>query len=337
MERTKRAVPIRFLPEFLSTAEALQGLIQLLLEKEKLRRSLKARDFGPRITDPEQARLLLARVIRETLTALNLREHTQRVPRLVHTTRISRLPRQIVILYLMFLPITLWLLYLSLSQPGGSPALWMVRGAAFTLLAIPLLVYRRARLNIEHGCGYVRDSEGQGVIVIDQLPLIQFQSYLAHEYAHHLYCERFGAHNEEWLREGWARLVQWQMMQHFCRLENDPAYLYHALLQIIGELKFACQLISKKLRKRLPREVKRIPSIYRLNPLLRLLTGTPGFSTIRLLEHAVGTARFFLAAQRFGPQEALRNSVMEDGWMETSRTPRYEGLSTKHQGTGNKE
>jgi hypothetical protein len=40
--------------------------------------------------------------------------------------------------------------------------------------------------------------------------------------------------------------------------------------------------------------------------LRRLLTGVPGFSTISLIDHAVGTASYFLEAGRVGPREALR-------------------------------
>ena len=43
------------LPQFLLTNENLEALIKLLIEKEALRRSLKVRNFGVRITDPKDA------------------------------------------------------------------------------------------------------------------------------------------------------------------------------------------------------------------------------------------------------------------------------------------
>lgn len=301
-------MPLQILPKSLTTTENLQRLIQLLLEKEKLRRSLQLGDFGPRVTEEEEAQPLLDRVIQVTRSTLALEELPQTVPSLRLTRRLSRLPRQILLLYLLLSPVGLLFLYLTLKESEASAALWIARGAIFTLFVIPLLFYRRARINIEHECGYVRDSKGRSVIVIDQLRTIQFQSYLAHEYGHHLYLERWESGNEEWVREGWARLVQWQVVQQLCRQEKNPAYLYNSLVQIIGELKFACEIISRALHKRVPFRVCLIRTIYQRNPLLRLLTGTPGFSTTRLIDHAVGTAVYFLEADRMGPQEALRKS-----------------------------
>lgn len=296
---------IQILPEFLTTTEALEKLLQLLLEKETLRRSLHLGEFGPRVTEEEAAQPLLDRVIQVTRSTLVLDELPLTVPGLRLTRRLSRLPRQIFLLYLLLSPVGMLLLYLTLKQSEASAALWIARGAIFTLFTLPLLFYRRARINIEHECGYVRDSEGRSVIVIDQLRTVQFQSYLAHEYAHHLYLERCESGNEEWVREGWARLVQWQVVQQLCRQEENTAYLYHSLVQIIGELKFACELITRVLHKRVPLQVRFIRTIYRKNPLIRLMTGTPGFSTTRLIDHAVGTAVYFLEADRIGPREAL--------------------------------
>jgi len=299
-------MPLQILPKFLTTAENLQRLIQLLLDKEKLRRSLELGDFGPRITEEEEAQTLLDRVIQVTRRTLALDEQPQTVPSLRLTRRLSRLPRQIVLLYLLLSPVGLFFLYLTLKESQASAALWIARGAIFSLFVIPLLFYRRARINIEHECGYVRDSEGTSVIVIDQLKTVQFQSYLAHEYGHHLYLERCESGNKEWVREGWARLLQWQVVQQMCLQEENGAYLYHSLVQIIGELRFACEIITRALHKRIPFRVRLIRTIYRRNPLLRLLTGTPGFSTTRLIDHAVGTAVYFLEADRIGAQEALR-------------------------------
>jgi len=309
-------MPLQILPKFLTTAESLQRLIQLLLDKEKLRRSLELGDFGPRITEEEEAQTLLDRVIQVTSSTLALDQLPQTVPGLRLTRRLSLLPRQIFLLYLLLTPIGLIFLYLTLKESEASAALWIARGAIFTLFVIPLLIYRRARINIEHQCGYVRDSEGSSVIVIDQLRSVQFQSYLAHEYGHHLYLERWESGQEQWLREGWARLLQWQVVQQMCRQEENGAYLYHSLyhslVQIIGELKFACEIISRVLHKRVPFRVRLIRTIYQRKPLLRLFTGTPGFSTIRLIDHAVGTAVYFLEADRIGPQEALWKSFRRE-------------------------
>ena len=296
---------MQILPKSLTTTENLQRLIELLLEKETLRSSLHLGDFGPRVSEAEDAQSLLDRVIQVSRKTLTLDEHPQAVPSLRLTRRLSRLPRQIVLLYLLLSPVGLFFLYLTSKESEASAALWTARGAIFALFVIPLLFYRRARINIEHECGYVRDSEGRSVIVIDQLRTAQFQSYLAHEYGHHLYLERWEGGNKEWVREGWARLFQWQIVEQLSRQEENQTYLYHTLVQIIGELKFACEIISRALHQRLPLQVRRIRTIYQRNPLLRLLTGTPGFSTIRLIDHAVGTALYFLEADRIGPQEAL--------------------------------
>jgi hypothetical protein len=296
---------MQILPKSLTKRETLKRLIQLLLEKEKLRRSLQLGDFGARVTEEEEAQTLLDLVMQVTRSTLALDELPQTVPRLRLTRRLSRLPRQTLLLYLLLLPFGLLFLYLTLKESEGSAALWVARGAIFTLFALPVLFYRRARINIEHECGYVRDSKGRSVIVIDQLRSVQFQSYLAHEYGHHLYLERWQSGNEEWVREGWARLLQWQVVQQLCRQEENPAYLYHSLVQIIGELKFACEIISRALHKRLPFRVCLIRTIYQRNPLLRLIAGTPGFSTTRLIDHAVGTAAYFLEADRLGPRETL--------------------------------
>ena len=303
---------MQILPKSLTTTENLQRLIHLLLEKETLRRSLHLREFGPRVTEEEAAQSLLDRVIQVIRSTLALDEMSLTAPGLRLTRRLSRLPRQIFLLYLLLSPVGLLLFYLTLKQSETSAALWITRGAIFTLFSLPLLFYRRARINIEHECGYVRDSEGRSVIVIDQLRTVQFQSYLAHEYAHHLYLERWESGNEEWVREGWSRLVQWHVVQQLCRQEENKAYLYHSLVQIISELKFACELISRVLHKRVPLRVRFVRTIYQRNPLLRLITGTPGFSTTRLIDHAVGTAVYFLEADRMGAQEALRKSFQQE-------------------------
>jgi len=153
------------------------------------------------------------------------------------------------------------------------------------------------------------DAKGEGEIIIDQLPSIQFQSYLVHEYAHHIYALQ-REQRERWVREGWARLVQWQVSNDLNRLEENPAYLYHALVQIIGELKFACQIIASALGTRLPAKVRGIRTIYHRNPLFTLLTGTPATKTIPLIDHAIGTASHFLALESRGLEATLHGDLL---------------------------
>lgn len=296
---------LQVLPQSLISSEALKDLIALLLEKEKLRRTLKVRNFGLRVTDANEAERLFGRVALVTRKVLDIDAGDLPDPKLVLTRRLGQLPRQTLKLYLFFLPVCLFLLYCTLYESDGGAALWAVRVAILFLLVFPLLFHRRIRLNIEHECGYIRNMEGLSTIIIDQLPAIQFQSYMSHEYAHHIYFQHFDRKSEKWIREGWARLVQWQVAQHLYRLEGNPAYLYHVLVQTIGELKFACQMVSIVLHQRLPRQVRRIRTIYHSNPLFKLLTGTPGFNLTSLIDHAVGTACYFLAEQHIGLQGTL--------------------------------
>ncbi|MBE9546101.1 MAG: hypothetical protein IMF10_01230, partial [Proteobacteria bacterium] len=298
----------RKLPQSLVSSEVLDSLIALLLEKEALRRSLKVRNFGRRVTDEGEAGRLFAGVARVTREVLGLDDADLPEPELVLTERLSQLTRQIVKLCLLVLPAYLFLFYYAFRQSGGGAAIWVVRIAILSLLVSPLIFHRRVRLNIEHGCGYSRNMEGPATIIIDQLPAIQFQSYVAHEYAHHLYFQHFEGESKEWVREGWARLVQWRVAEHLYHQEDDPAYLYHVLVQTIGELKFACQMISMTLHRKLPLRVRLIRTLYNDNPLFRLLTGTPGFNVTSLIDHAIGTACYFLAEQRFGFEETLWGS-----------------------------
>jgi hypothetical protein len=92
---------------------------------------------------------------------------------------------------------------------------------------------------------------------------------------------------------------------------GDPAYLYHALQQIVSEMKFACQIMATALHQRLPRKVRRIRTLYHANPLFNLVTGTPGFSPAKLSHNAIGTAAYFLAEQNRGKDEMLRLAPLE--------------------------
>jgi hypothetical protein len=140
---------------------------------------------------------------------------------------------------------------------------------------------------------------------MDHLPLFQFQSYLAHEYAHHVYGFLWGEKDPSWVREGWARLLQWKIVQQLQGPQERPEYLHHALVQIIGELKFACLLVSGALGVKLPWKVRMIRTIYQRNPLVTFLTGTPLTNVASLAEHAVGTAVYFMADDRYGARHAL--------------------------------
>ena len=297
------------IPASLVTYENLQNLMQLLTEKESLRRNLKSGNLGQRLKSVEEANALLDRVAKITHEVLRREDNLPKEPQLVLTDRLKKLPAMTFRIYLFYIPLCALLLYLVLSAPKGGVALLVVLAALVLLLAVPYLVYRRTRLNIEHSGKYRRKAEGRAVIEIDQLQSVQFQSCLAHEYAHHLYYELGGQIEEAWPREGWARLVQWHVMDNLCRTEENPAYLYHVLLQIIGELKFACIVLSSLLRVRLPSKVRRIRTIYSNNPFYRLIAGTPGFSMNSLTRHAVGTASCLLIERRYGLHQALRECL----------------------------
>jgi len=298
------------LPEFLLTDENLDILIGLLIEKDVLRRSIKSRNFGARITDREEAERLLIKTMRCTHEVLNLKTNDVVPPKLVLTKQLSQLPAQTLKSYLFFLPLSLILIFLGLRQSSSGALLYVLLGTTLLLLLVPLLIHRRTRIHMEHQCGYTRDEKGEGEIVIDQLPSTQFQSYLAHEYAHHLYALK-GEGSERWIKEGWARLVQWEVSDYIHRLENDPTHLYPALVQIIGELKFACEMIASAMHRRLPLKVRRIRTIYHRNPLFMLLTGTPGSKVSYLMDHAIGTASYFLAVEREGVQAVLHKGPPE--------------------------
>ena len=298
-------MPLRVLPRSLVSSEVFEDLIALLLEKDALRRVLKARHFGDSVVDADEARRLFDSVSLITREVLDISATDQPDPEIVLTQRLSRLPRKTFKLCLLSVPVSLFLLYRTLQQPDGGAAIWVVRALIFFLLFFPFIIHRRLRLNIEHECGYVKSTEGKATIIIDQLPAIQFQSYVSHEYAHHLFFQHLDQKSDRWIREGWARLVQWRVTERLYRLEGNPAYLYHVLIQIVGELKFACRMISMALHQRLPLKVLCIRTIYHANPLFRFFTGTPGFNMTSLIDHAVGTAFYFLMEQRKGLKETL--------------------------------
>jgi len=297
---------MKVLPRSLISIESLHILIELLLETDELRKTLKRMDYGNRVTTKEDADNIFRKTAQITRRVLDIDRFDIPEPKIILTRHLSRLPHLTARLYLIFLPLCLFLIYLTVSHHGdGDIAVWIVWLAILFLLFFPLIYRRRVQLNIEHECGYMKDTEDGPVITIDQLPSIQFQSYLSHEYAHHLYYHSFGRTSNKWVGEGWARFIQWQVAQHMCREEENPAYLYHAINQIIGELKFACSLITMVLRIRLPAHVRKIRSIYKGNTLINFFTGSPGYNIESLIVHAVGTAVFFLAERQIGLHKTL--------------------------------
>lgn len=297
------------IPDSLVNYGNLESLIEILLEKEELRKNLECSDFGKRVKNLDEAEDLLDGVARVAHEVLYLSDVRLVNPTLVLSAELKKLPVMTIKLYVLFLPISILLLYLTFSAPAGGGGLPAALVAVLLVLATPYLVARRTRLNLEHSGKYIRKQDGPSIIVLEQLPRVQFQSFLAHEYAHHLYYELGGRTDEPWLREGWARLMQWQVVRKLSQSEQNNAFEYHALLQIIGELKFASVLLSKILFYRLPKKVKRLRTIYHPNPLYRLLTGTPGFDWRSLTRHAIGTAGSFLAEARHGLDYALREPL----------------------------
>jgi hypothetical protein len=294
------------LPRYLVSKEILELLIKLLLELEELRGNIKVKNFGARVSDGDEAQQHLSRIKSCAREILGWDNNIEEQPELVLTRRLGKLRLQTLESYLFFAPIGGLLIYFAINQSLDSPEISVVFAGIVLLLTIPLILSRRTRLHVEHRCGYARDLEGRGAIVIDQLHAVQFHSYLAHEYGHHLFFSLNEEAREPWAREGWARLFQWHVVRSLSQQENDPVYLYHALLQIIGELKFACQIAALALHIRLPIRVRLIRTIFHKNSLFCLITGTPTFSPMKLLDHAVGTAVYLLAGEKMGTREALR-------------------------------
>jgi hypothetical protein len=193
----------------------------------------------------------------------------------------------------------------SLASPLGH-AYIPVAGSGLSLLAIPLLIHRRTRIHLEHQCIYTTDEQGRGTIQMAQLPRIQFDSYFAHEFGHHLLRMNTEAGGAAWRREGWARLFQWAVVSTMAKEADEPAYLYHALTQTIGELKFACEMICVALKRPVPKRLRSVKSMYSTNPVFCLITGTPLTDMDELARHGLGTAFYILAAEREGVEAVLQ-------------------------------
>jgi len=303
---------MKALPKALLSYDVLDDLCELIREKEKCRVFLQEGNYGSAVADENEAQLLLSKIIRVTGEVLQRDIVDIPEPRIILTRRMSTLPRQTMRLYIIFVPLVLFFLYLTLQYKDAGIDVWFIRIVIFFLLVFPLIFRKRMRLNIEHDVEYIKCGNGGTTITIDQLPSTQFQSFLAHEYAHHLYYHYFGDASERWIKEGWARLVQWKVVQHLCREEKNPAYLFHVLNQIIGELKFVCSLICRIFGMSVPSHVRRIRTMYQGTLLLNFFTGNPGFDPNSLMQHGVGTASYFLAERRMGLHETLWSLKVRD-------------------------
>ena len=303
------------LPELLTRPDGVERISRLLLEKEHLRRGLQEVHPGRRVSDDEEARRLLHGVIEVFRDALNLEDPSGCLPKVALSRKLSKLPRALFSMYAVLFPVALGCFIATFLIDSSGAALWVVRGVILLMLAIPLPAGRRVRLNIEHNCRYVRTKDRRAIIAIDQLPTVQFQSFLAHEYAHHLFYQRFGAETAPWIREGWARLVQWRYALFMHKQDNNPAHLAYALEQIIGELKYCCQLLCYFRGEKVPASVKKVRTMYHRNPFYRLVMGTPGFRMEQLVDHALGTGCFFRAEQDRGTDWAISQAPVT--WSES--------------------
>jgi len=293
------------IPQSLISFEVFDEVIALLLENDCLRRRIKTRDFGKRVVSEDEAYELLAKISSITKEMLGIAAAEFKDPELKLTRMYRTLPRKVMTVLLIFTTLGIALMYGTLQYPNNDAAIWVVRGAIIFLMVFPLIFYRRVKLNIEHDCKYTRYPDGKASISIDQLSAVQFQSYLCHEYAHHVYYEYFGRAEETWRSEGWSRLVQWEVVRLLAEKEENHAYLYHIAVQCVGELKMACEILSLLLHVRVPSRVRRIRTIYRNNPLLNFIMGSPGFDVHSLIDHGIGTAVYFVARRRLGLRETL--------------------------------
>lgn len=296
---------MKALPRSLVSFDILDDLVAALMEKEKFRHTLKISGFENGVADEKDAQYLLQKIARITHEILDINDNEIREPKIILTNRLGKLSRQTVQMYLIFFPLCLFFLYMTFQHSDSGIDIWLIRMVILFLLMFPLIFRRRIRLNIEHDVRYVKYGDGLTTIAIDRLPAIQFQSYLAHEYAHHIYYHYYGEKGERWVREGWSRLVQWKVTQKLASDENNPAYLYHVLVQMISEMKFACHLLCLVFGRSLPPQVRWIRTLHQSNSLFNFLTGNPGYDVDSLMDHSVGTAFFFMAERHMGLKKTL--------------------------------
>jgi hypothetical protein len=96
------------------------------------------------------------------------------------------------------------------------------------------------------------------------------------------------------------------MVSAMAKEADEPAYLFHALTQTIGELKFACEMICAALKRPVPKRLRSVKSMFSTNPVFCLITGTPLTDMDELARHGLGTAFYLLAAQREGMEAVLQ-------------------------------
>ncbi len=164
-----------------------------------------------------------------------------------------------------------------------------------SLLYIPVPVYRRTRINMEHSCCYMRI--GGGRIVMGDMREGMFLSFCAHEMAHHFLREK-GKEGGLW-SEGWARMAQLRVSEVLSKVYRVDA-LTPTLSLLVGELKEA--LILTKGERQLPHWVKRVRSPFHTSGLARWIKGEPGHSKGELLKHALGTAILALTVEAKGDE-----------------------------------
>lgn len=311
----------QLLPKALTTVDAFYELLDVLLAFDERRRSLPLKGFGAPVRTEERAGALFDRVAGITADLLGSGSPAAGRPALVLKGNLRRLRFLTLRLYGVLLPIILFFFYLTLGHPVEDPAVWFVRAVLLFLLAFPLIYRRRLRMNLEHSCRYGDDGRGNAAICMEELGEIPFQSYLAHEYAHHVYRGLFGDGGDRWLREGWCRTIQRKVCERLAAEENEPAFLHHVLLQVTGEIKFALGLMGRSLRLGLPSRARRVKTIFRINSLVNFFTGNPGYDVRSLLIHALGTAFFALAERRMTFEEAILRLPLRDAPDETVFPP----------------
>ena len=293
------------LPKALTTVDGFYELIEVLLDTDRGARFVPREGFGPAVQTDDKAAACLDRVSAVVEDLLGKPSLPEKRPRLVLLRDLRSLRFLTLRLYVVFIPLCLFFFYMTLDHSGADPAVWFVRAVLLFLLLFPLIYRRRLRLNLEHRCHYRHVDGGEACIFMEELKEAPFHSYLAHEYAHHVYGTLFGhGQGDRWFREGWCRLIQWKVCDRLALEEANHAFLHHVLLQVTGELKFALTVMGHALRLRLPGRAKRVKNIFRINSLVSFFTGNPGYDVKSLLTHALGTAFFALALKRMSFHEA---------------------------------
>jgi hypothetical protein len=328
--------------EPLFSEASLESLMEMLLSKDRFRKGIPKGPLGPRVIDLQEASRSLGRImaLSEQIMCPSL-DQTGPGPHLEIDDRLGRLKSETIRSFLVFLALALCLAAVCILAWPVRQVYLPVAGSGLSLLAIPLLIHRRTRIHLEHQCVYTTDKQGEWKIRMAELPRLQFDSYLAHEFGHHLLrmYSNLDAGVAPWEREGWARLFQWAVMTAMAKEANEPAYLYHALSQTIGELKFACEVIGGVLRRPVPKSIRSVKTIFSTNPVFCLITGTPLSNINELARHGLGTAYYFLAARNEDIEVVLRrpftiSSVRFSSTHHENETPPSPSMLNTHRGGG---